>query len=384
MPLSTEDNLRLNVMLANNVDAVRIDEGRMMVYGIASDNEMQIQLNPNCRDELYVKQVRELLSGHVLGSPGGYPVFLKRWTRMGQMKDNSLTDLLKLGEPEAVMAVVCAQGLTDELARLAWWAAPEAEYARRMLESEKVVNGEMGCMLADFLIEFLPFEEDPYAIVRSVRLVLQGNLISDEIRNTLWSRGIKKNVFRIGFLEACPDELPEPTPTRTDAEKYQESLQALSEQGNRYAVQLDKILSAAGQSFIATSEAILKKPATQEAVCALFNAVGNYFNPNYDAAAQSDREQISNAMAEQDILVLLEQAKKMTESADDELKALLTALPALRDDIEAMLSLASITDAIATPVFARTDAIGSVMRKKLIPVTDPLFTQFSILRQPIE
>ncbi|MCK4743250.1 MAG: sulfur reduction protein DsrS [Sulfuriflexus sp.] len=384
MSLSTEDNLRLNVMLANNVDAVRIDEGRMVVYGIANNNEMQIQLNPNCRDELYIKQVRELLSGHVLGSPGGYPVFLKRWTRMGQMKDDSLTDLLKLGEPEAVMAVVCAQGLTDELARLAWWAAPEAEYARRMLESELVVNGEMGRVLADFLIEFLPFEEDPYAIVCSVRLVLQGNLISDEVRSTLWSRGVKKNVFRIGFLEACPDELPDQTPLRTDAEQHQQQLSELIAQGNRYAVQLNKILSAAGQSFITTSEAILKKPATQEAVCALFNAVGNYFNPDYDTAAPSDPEQTSNAMAEQDILVLLEQAKQMIESADEELKSLLSALPTLRDDIEAMLSLASITDAIATPVFARTDAIGSVMRKKLTPVTDPLFTQFSILRQPIE
>jgi len=384
MSLSTEDNLRLNVMLANNVDAVRIDEGRMVVYGIADNNEMQIQLNPNCRDELYIKQVRELLSGHVLGSPGGYPVFLKRWTRMGQMKDESLADLLKLGEPEAIMAVVCAQGLTDELARLAWWAAPEAEYARRMLESELVVNGEMGRVLADFLIEFLPFEEDPYAIVRSVRLVLQGNLISDEVRNILWSRGVKKNVFRIGFLEACPDELPEPTSLRIDAEKHQQHLSELIEQGNRYAIQLDKVLSAAGQSFIATCEMILKKPATQESVCALFNAIGNYFNPDYDPAAQPDREQTSNAMAEQDILVLLEQAKQTTESADNELMALLTALPELRDDIVAMLSLASVTDAIATPVFARTDAIGSVMRKKLTPVTDPLFSQFLTLRQPAE
>jgi len=378
--LSTEDNLRLNVMLANNVNAVRIDDGRMMVYGIADGNEMQIQLNPNCNDEKYIRQVKELLSSHVLGSPGGYPVYLKRWTRMGQMKDESLADLLKLGEPEAIMAVVCAQGLTDELAKLAWWAAPEAEYARRMLESERVVNGEMGKVLADFLIEFLPFEEDPYAIVRSVRLVLQGDLISEEVRNTLWARGVKKNVFRIGFLEACPDELPEPASMRSDVEQYQEQLKKLVDSGNRYASQLEKVLSASGQSFIKTSEAILKKPANQEAVCALFNAVGNYFNPDVDSNAQNIDEMQSNAMAEQDILVLLEQAKQKT-SSDDELSALLEVLPSLQADIEAMLCLASITDAIATPVFARTDAIGSVMRKKLAPVTEPLFAQFSTLRQ---
>ena len=382
MPLSTEDNLRLNVMLANKVEAVRIDEGKMLVHGIVKDNEMQIQLNPNCRDELYIKQVRELLSGHVLGSPGGYPVFLKRWTRMGQMKDESLNDLLKLGEPEAVMAVVCAQGLTDELARLAWWAAPEAEYARRMLESELVVKGEMGNVLADFLIEFLPFEEDPYAIVRSVRLVLQGNLIGDDIRNKLWSRGVKKNVFRIGFLEACPDDLPESQPQRSDAEQHQQQLEELAGQGNRYAAQLAKVLSSEGQSFIHTSEMILKKPANQEAVCALFNAIGNYFNIEYDASRQANDELVSNAMAEQDINILVENAQQEAASAEDELAILLDTLPDLRGDIEAMLCLASVTDAIATPVFARTDAIGSVMRKKLTPVTDPLFAQFASLRQP--
>jgi len=380
--LSTEDNLRLNVMLANNINAVRIDEGRMVVYAIADGNEMQIQLNPNCKDEKYIKQVKELLSSHVLGSPGGYPVYLKRWTRMGQMKDESLADLLKLGEPEAIMAVVCAQGLTDELAKLAWWAAPEAEYARRMLESEQVVKGEMGKVLADFLIEFLPFEEDPYAIVRSVRLVLQDELISDDVRSTLWKRGVKKNVFRIGFLEACPDELPEPVSSRADSEQYQQHLDTLKNNGNRYAVQLEKVLSPSGQSFLQTSEAILKKPANQEAVCALFNAVGNYFNPDFDHHAPDYDEMQSNAMAEQDILVLVEQAKQKAGSDDEELTALLELLPSLQSDIEAMLCLASVTDAIATPVFARTDAIGSVMRKKLTPVTEPLFAQFATLRQP--
>jgi len=44
-----------------------------------------------------------MLSSHVLGSPGGYPVFLQRWTRMGQTRDTQLDKLLLLGEPEAVV-----------------------------------------------------------------------------------------------------------------------------------------------------------------------------------------------------------------------------------------------------------------------------------------
>ena len=48
---------------------------------------------------------REFLASHVLGSPGGYPVFINRWTRMGQARDENLQRLLMLGEPEAVVAV---------------------------------------------------------------------------------------------------------------------------------------------------------------------------------------------------------------------------------------------------------------------------------------
>ena len=117
MELSSQDSLRLNVLLANQPQAIRINESTMTVHGLSVDGEARIQLNPTGRAEQYLKRVKELLSGHVLGSPGGYPVYLQRWTRMGQMRDDSLEQLLLLGEPEAVVATVCAQGLTDELAR---------------------------------------------------------------------------------------------------------------------------------------------------------------------------------------------------------------------------------------------------------------------------
>jgi hypothetical protein len=354
-------------MLASQVDAVRIDEGRMIVYGLSATNEAEIKLNPNCKDEQYIKQVKELLSSHVLGSPGGYPVYLKRWTRMGQMKDESLADLLKLGEPEAIMAVVCAPGLTDELARLAWWAAPEAEHARRMLENELIVKGSMGKELADFLVEFLPFEEDPYAIVRSVRLVLQADLIDDKTRKALWDRGKKKNVFRIGFLEACAGDLPESVPARSDAARLVEELQPLVHEGNSIAIRLQRALSSEGQSFLHTAEAILRKPSNQEVVCALMNAMGNYFS-----------DQHLPEQGEQDIQVLLSHAESACKEGDA--AAVIATLPELQAEVLAHQALACITDEVCTPVFARTDAIGTVMRKKLEPVTTPIFQQLAALR----
>ena len=185
----------------------------MTLYALsASGDEAKVELNPNCNPDRYLKQVRELLSGHVLGSPGGYPVFLKRWTRMGQAKDESLADLLLLGEPEAVVAVANAPGLTNELARRAWWADPISENARRMLANPNVVAGDMGRVLADFLVEHLAFETEPVVQIDTVRLVLQPGLVDEEVKNKLWASGARKNTLRVGFLQASPHALPESQP----------------------------------------------------------------------------------------------------------------------------------------------------------------------------
>ena len=57
MDLSAEDSLRLNVLLANKPQAIRIDESRMTVYGLSDKGEAAVPLNPNCRDEQYIKRV---------------------------------------------------------------------------------------------------------------------------------------------------------------------------------------------------------------------------------------------------------------------------------------------------------------------------------------
>lgn len=368
MPLSSEDMLRLNVLLAGHIDAIRIDESRMIVYGLNGEQEARIQLNPNCKDEAYLKEVRELLSGHVLGSPGGYPVYLKRWTRMGQARDESLSDLLKLGEPEAVMAVVCASGLTDELARLAWWVAPESEHARRMLERENIVKGKMGKELASFLVEFLPFEEDPLAIVRSVSLVLQEGLVDDDMRQKIWDRGRAKNVFRIGFLNTTPHDLPDNIAARQDMELYSEKLQQYSD-ANPYAMTLLNILTDKGQTFIDVCEKILRKPANQEVVSALLDTIGKYFRPH-----NREPEFI------QDLDAIEDRTRQSVSDSSTYAAQLLKIVPQLERELFAILLLSQVTEAIAIPVFAKSDAMGTVMRRQLEPITSRLFEHFSILR----
>ena len=362
MDLSNEDSLRINVLLHQDVEAIRIDDSKMIVYGLSPRGEAQVPLNPNCRDEQYIKRVKEVISSHVLGSPGGYPIFLRRWTRMGQAKDDSLDRLLKLGEPEAVVAVVHAAGLTDELARRAWWAMPNSVNARCMLEKQSVVEGEMGKTLASFLVEFLPFEEDPRNMLESVRLVLQGELIDEATRNSLWARGQRKNAFYVGFLKMLPDDLPEEVVAHPDYENFKTRLSDLDAAGQPVARQLLRVLSPSGQAYINTATTVMKKPANQDVVVALLEAVESYFAPVRPNAP------VSSEMSE-----LVEQARqccmnKTIPAINEVLEQVPEAEPLLR----AMLALSWVGVHVVNPIFARTDAIGTVMRRKLEPVSAPL------------
>ena len=47
MPLSSEDALRLNVMLANKPLAIRIHESSMTLFGLMNDGEVTVKLNPD-------------------------------------------------------------------------------------------------------------------------------------------------------------------------------------------------------------------------------------------------------------------------------------------------------------------------------------------------
>ena len=374
--LTPEDNLRLNVLLANQVQAIRIDEAKMIVYGLAAKGDAKVQLHPNCRDEIYLRYVRELLSGQILGSPGGYPTYLKRWNRMGQAKADNLAQLLLLGEPEAVVAVVHAPTLTPELARCAWWALPDAANARSLLKNSQIANSELGPVLANYLVDYLPFEEEADHIIESVRLVLQPGLITETTRQALWNKGRNKNAYLVGFLWAQPDNLPNPVAARADATKIQATLASLITQENQLASQLVKIITSPGQTFLATSEQVLRKPANQEVVNILFEVIANYFAPIRPPAYDD----------EMNILSLLERVQYFCPTCLDrtsvEQREILALMPELRETIQAMLILSGLGYSLLRPIFSHTTAIGSLMRKKLAPIMNPLLEQVAILQRP--
>lgn len=380
MDLTPEDALRINVLLASPIEAVRIDESRMTLIALTEKGEAKVQLNPNCRDDAYLRRVRETLSSHVLGSPGGYPVYLKRWTRMGQARDEVLESLLMLGEPEAVVAVVNATGITDELARRAWWASQTSDNARCMLQQAAVVNGEMGSILADFLIEFLPFEEEARNQIKTISLVLQGDLVDEHVRSGLWQKGRLKNAYYVGFMHTLPDALPDRHAVHSDRERVTQQLAGLLAEENPFAMQLCRLLGPAGQTYLACVEAVLKKPSNQDVMVELMCAL-----EAYSAALPLEKQRKFDMSEVVHVSNELSAGSGAGLGCTDEtarhcLQALFQALPDDKDYIRAMLFLAMLGEPVLDPVFSITDAIGTVMRKKLKPVTEPISEQIKILR----
>ncbi len=373
MTLSAEDNLRLNVLLAQELHAVRIDESKMIVFALTAKGEARVPLNTIGKDEAYIKEIKSLFSTHVMGSPGGYPVYLKRWTRMGQARDESLAQLLLLGEPEAVVAAVHASGLTDELAARAWWAMPTAENARRMLEKQAVVEGETGKVLAEFLIEFLPFEEEQSDMIESVRLVLQPGLISQQEKEKLWSKTKSKRSFYVGFLHAAADDLPIEVESHPDYEQIKELLSPLLKQGNPYALMLEKVLGAKGQAYVQTVQDALKKPGNQDVVVSLLEAVAKYFEMVLPEDFTTD-----------DIVAICSESETLCCSDDPDIRKVLESLGSHADKAKrylcAITVLSCLSVKLVNPVFSRSDAIGTVMRKKIKHITDPVLAELQVLR----
>jgi len=369
--LTKEDTLRLNVLLATKPLAIRIDDSRMVVWGLSDKGDTKVSLNPEGRPDQYLRSVRELISGHILGSPGGYPVYLRRWTRMGQMRDESLEQLLLLGEPEAVIAAVCSPGLTDELARRAWWAMEDAENARRMLANPTIVAGSMGKVLAHYLVEFLPFETDTEKMMESVRLILQPGLIDEQERLSLWKKSVRKQAYLVGFLQALPDDLPEPVLARDDLGRHAESLRSMEQTGNFCAAMLLRVHSAAGQTFLRTLANVIGKLPSQDIALETLDLTRGYFSALRPSGDPN--------LPMEDLVRDAEDYVRDSQ-ASESVRACCEAMPSLTAEISGMRLLSGVGYGILRPLLRDSTATGSLMRRKLAPVTDLLLKQIGVLR----
>ena len=368
MTLASQDALRINVLLANKPQAIRIHESSMTLYGLSPKGELKVELNPDCRDEQYIKKVKEMLSGYVLGSPGGYPVYLQRWTRMGQMRDDNLEQLLLLGEPEAVIALACASGITNELARRAWWALEEAGNARRMLISDAVKQGDMGPVLAAYLVEYLPFESEPEQMMITVALVLQPGLIDAGMKAELWKKSQRKNPYQVGFLSSCADSMPGQQPPSPYYLQLKSALE--DEQENAVAQLLLRVMSPPGQAFLATAIKVLGKPTTQEMVTTTLDVLADYFS----AMRLDGRVDETLGKLEQD-------AADYIKNGPDEVQEVLRKCRDCEQLLYSMRILSGMSYGVIRPCLGDSTAIGSLMRRKLELVMKPLLQHLKNLQR---
>jgi hypothetical protein len=294
--LAPEDQFRLEILFTRPLQAVRIDESRMILHALAEDGEAQLPLHPNDKPDRYLRRVREALASYALGSPRGYPVHLSRWIRHGQLASEKLAQLLLTGEPEAITAVIYSPALTDEIARRAWWAMPTIENARLMLQRPAVAQGQMGPHLAAFLVEHMPFlQDDHLGILDTVITLLYSEILTPEQELTLWRRGRRSTTHLVGFLELRATRLPEARNSDDDL------------------------------AFVRTALEIFEKPETQEVITRTLNAIGQHFT------------------------------QRMTTHPSTTIAA-----------------LAAINASLVESVFARTTAIGSLMREKTEPALRPV------------
>lgn len=369
MQLSNEDNLRLNVLMAQKLKAVRIDESKMELYGLTQKGEATITLNPTCKDEKYLKIVRELLSTKLMGSPGAYPVYIKRWTRMGQDRaEESLKQLLLLGEPEAVIAVIHAPTITAEIATYAWWAHPTPHNARKLLAKQEVVGSPLAKELSAYLLEFLPFEVEHRDMIESARLCLQPNLLNDKEVGDLWQRAKRRQSIYVGFLHTLADDLPETVNQHKQFNAIKKKLEPCLG-SNPYAQGLVKLLSDKGQSYLQLTQKVIEKASSQDTVVALFMALNKY-NKN---SSLSSYIQLSVEDAEHFALEFM-------QNSDN--KNVFKCAQLLGEDKPKLISLlvcSQMGERTLNKVFGSSDALGSVMRKKLKPISEPLNRHISNL-----
>lgn len=342
--LSSEDTLKLNVLIVTCI-AIRIDVYKLLVVGLTAERKEQtIALDPSIDSGQTIQAVQKLLASEVLGSMGGYPSYLKRWSRMGQASVANLKSLLKIGCVEAVVAVSNSKKLNDELLDLVWWCATntdnQAEIGRYLLARDFVVKHPVGIEIAHYLLEFLPFTHDINQLIDTTNLLLQNGLIGQMEKEKLWKQGQRKTAILVGFIERLQGELP-----NTDA------VVAL----NFGFSELECVSSEQGQILLKTITHILKKINQEHVLYRTLDVLGAYLaHPMIQPLAQ--------------IEMLQAQAQNVLQKLG------------LSDErIKARLLLAGVSEKLAVSTICGHGLAGSAIRKKLAPVLDPIQAALALL-----
>jgi hypothetical protein len=247
----------------------------------------------------------------------------------------------------------------------------DADNARRMLQNPNIVASGMGPVLAEYVLDYLPFETDTDRQTDSVRLILQPGLLEPVKVEDLWSKSGRKQSYLVGFLQALPDALPQSSAARNDRQALAEQLEPLADAGNPVAGLLLRATSGPGQTYLETVATVLDKPPNQDVVTATFDCLRAYFAPLRPAG--EPKLPLPDVQAEA-------AAFAGGGGAPTAVIEVLALCPQLRDDIAAMRILSGVGYGVIRPVLSDPTTLGSLMRRKLKPIMDPIQAQLVQLR----
>jgi hypothetical protein len=127
-------------------------------------------------------------------------------------------------------------------------------------------------------------------------------------------------------------------------------------EGDACARVLQQSYSANGQAYISTALEVMAGISTQDEATVLFSSISTVFrlNPEGNVVTNS----VDEVRARSEAAALLHPLTRQ--------------VPALRNEISAVFLVGQYGDALLTPVFARSDAVGTVLRKRIEPVMTPL------------
>lgn len=334
-----QDLFKLNILLTS-ARAIRIDTYKLEVIGLTQSGEEKIiKLTPNIDSTQYIKAVQQFLIEKVLGSMGGYPAYLQRWSKMGHVDSANLANLLKIGDIGATIAVANSKYLSAELLPLVWWCATntdeQAEVGWYLLVRPEFLASDTSKDIAQFLLEFLPFSENPLDLLNTTNAILQEGLLSEEKVAKLWRSGGRKHYILVAFLERKKGRLPDDgLPVTTFA---QEELAIASGRQN--------------QILIKTCLQILTKINEEHTLYRTLEVIHQHFS----------HPQILRSHTIADINLQVD------------------ALNLTDDNIRARMFLAGVCESLVVSEISAHNLSGSTIRKKLQPILEPITTALQAL-----
>jgi len=190
-------------------------------------------------------------------------------------------------------------------------------------------------------------------------------LTEDQV-TALWRKAQRKPAYYVGFIVTLPDNIPEPAAAHPLSASS--ALGELADSGNPLAALMQRVLDAPGQAFLKTALRILEKPSNQEVVNISLDAIADFFS----AARPEGRIDAT-------LEALQGEAEQWSET-DESVRALRAVAGLTPDKLLALRVLSGLSYGVVRPVFGDSTAIGSLMRKKLLPVAGPLRELLESLR----